>query len=319
MAGQAAIVDLNGALALTDVLVKAPATMVAQIEDDDGAKVGASGELIGALRDLIEDTKSYMRRKAEFERAQTRQFIATRRDLEAMIPVVEGREPLTIVADQAAEIREALSIAKDYGIKVVIAGRRRSVDDGGQARRGEGAGAHRRDEQHPRQLQHAREPAGERGDASQGGRAGRAHRQRRGGDEELFNIRNLRYEAGNAVAYGMSWDDALRAITLAPAEIFGVADKVGSLEGGARRERRDLERRSVRVLDARGAGVRARQEDRCAVAAGHAREAVQDPAAEVQHALISLEFRVEFRPARIDSRRPFSSHSADHESVLTAL
>jgi Imidazolonepropionase and related amidohydrolases len=49
-----------------------------------------------------------------------------------------------------------------------------------------------------------------------------------GGDEELFNIRNLRYEAGNAVAYGMSWDDALRAVTLAPAEIYGVADRVGS-------------------------------------------------------------------------------------------
>jgi imidazolonepropionase-like amidohydrolase len=53
-----------------------------------------------------------------------------------------------------------------------------------------------------------------------------------GGDEELFNIRNLRYEAGNAVAYGMSWDDALRAVTLAPAEIYGVADKVGSLKAG---------------------------------------------------------------------------------------
>ena len=53
-----------------------------------------------------------------------------------------------------------------------------------------------------------------------------------GGDEELVNIRNLRYEAGNAVAYGMSWDDALRAVTLAPAEIYGVADKVGSLKAG---------------------------------------------------------------------------------------
>ena len=50
-----------------------------------------------------------MRRKPDFERAQTRPFVATRRDLEAMIPVVEGREPLTIIADQAAEIREALS------------------------------------------------------------------------------------------------------------------------------------------------------------------------------------------------------------------
>ena len=53
-----------------------------------------------------------------------------------------------------------------------------------------------------------------------------------GGDEETFNVRNVRYEAGNGVAYGMSWDDALRAITLAPAQIFGVADRVGTLEPG---------------------------------------------------------------------------------------
>jgi len=53
VSGQAAIVDLNGALALGDVLVKAPATMVAQIEDNQSAKVGAAGEAIGELRDLI--------------------------------------------------------------------------------------------------------------------------------------------------------------------------------------------------------------------------------------------------------------------------
>jgi len=34
------------------------------------------------------------------------------------------------------------------------------------------------------------------------------------------------------VAYGMTWDDALRAVTLAPAQIFGVADRVGTLEPG---------------------------------------------------------------------------------------
>ena len=45
-------------------------------------------------------------------------------------------------------------------------------------------------------------------------------------------MRNIRYEAGNAVAYGMKWDDALRAITLAPAESFGVSDRVGSIAAG---------------------------------------------------------------------------------------
>jgi imidazolonepropionase-like amidohydrolase len=53
-----------------------------------------------------------------------------------------------------------------------------------------------------------------------------------GGDEEAFNVRNLKQEAGNAVSYGMTWDNALRAVTLTPAEIFGVADRVGSLQPG---------------------------------------------------------------------------------------
>ena len=44
--------------------------------------------------------------------------------------------------------------------------------------------------------------------------------------------RNLPYAAGYAVAYGLPYDKALRAITLTPAEIFGVADKLGSLDVG---------------------------------------------------------------------------------------
>ena len=46
------------------------------------------------------------------------------------------------------------------------------------------------------------------------------------------NVRNLPYHAGTAVAFGLSHDEALRAITLYPAEILGVAERVGSLEVG---------------------------------------------------------------------------------------
>jgi imidazolonepropionase-like amidohydrolase len=55
-----------------------------------------------------------------------------------------------------------------------------------------------------------------------------------GGSTDAFTARNVRYEAGNAVAYGMEWNAALRAITLTPAEVFGVADQVGSLAAGKR-------------------------------------------------------------------------------------
>ncbi len=46
------------------------------------------------------------------------------------------------------------------------------------------------------------------------------------------NYRNLPYHAGFAVAYGMNKEDALKAITIIPAELLGVANKLGSIEVG---------------------------------------------------------------------------------------
>jgi imidazolonepropionase-like amidohydrolase len=52
-----------------------------------------------------------------------------------------------------------------------------------------------------------------------------------GGEGAQFN-RNLPYVAGMAVAYGLPYDEALRAITLTPAEIWGVDKELGSLDAG---------------------------------------------------------------------------------------
>ncbi|MEO8879574.1 MAG: amidohydrolase family protein [Gemmatimonadaceae bacterium] len=232
VSGQAALIDLSGALSLSDVLVKAPATMIAQVEDADGAKVGAAGELLGQLRDLLDDTKSYMRRKSDFERAQTRSFVATRRDLEAMIPVVEGREVLTVYADRANEIESVLALAKDYNLKVVISGGAEAWMVAGKLAAAKVpvlTGAMNNIPGSFNTLGQRQENAAMLRKAGvQVGIVGNAG----GGDEDMFNVRNVRFEAGNAVAYGMSWDDALRAVTLAPAEIYGVAGSIGSLKAG---------------------------------------------------------------------------------------
>ena len=45
-------------------------------------------------------------------------------------------------------------------------------------------------------------------------------------------VRNLPYAAGYATAFGLPHDEALKAITLNPAEIWGVADQLGSLDVG---------------------------------------------------------------------------------------
>ena len=48
----------------------------------------------------------------------------------------------------------------------------------------------------------------------------------------MSDSRNLPYAAGYAVAFGLPYDEAIRAITLSPAEMFGVGDKLGSLDVG---------------------------------------------------------------------------------------
>jgi len=49
---------------------------------------------------------------------------------------------------------------------------------------------------------------------------------------ETENVRNLPFNAGFAAAYGLGVEEALKTVTINPAEIFGVADQLGSLEEG---------------------------------------------------------------------------------------
>ena len=78
-----------------------------------------------------------------------------------------------------------------------------------------------------------------------------------GGGNNFF-VRDIRQHAGNAIANGLPWDEALRAVTLTPAEIFGVADSMGSAPARPPGRHRRLGRRSVRVRHARRARLRAR-------------------------------------------------------------
>lgn len=230
VAGQAAFLSLVEGMP-TDMLVKTPVAMVAQISDNQGAGTQARGELLGRLRALLEDTRAYMRNRAAYERAETRQYAASRLDLEAMIPVVEGKLPLLIAADKATDIDAALRLAKENNLKIIIGGAAEAwmvADKLAAAHVPVLTGAMNNIPGSFATLGQNQENAGLlRRAGVQVVVTGNGP-----GDEETFNVRNIKQEAGNAVAYGMSWDDALRAITLAPAEVFGVSDRIGSLRAG---------------------------------------------------------------------------------------
>lgn len=230
IAGQAAMVDLvPGRLA--DMLRRAPVAMVAQFGDARSGGTNARGEQYARLREILDDARAYARRRGDYERGQTRTFAARRADLEALVPVVEGRLPLMVNADQASDIDAVLRLARETNVKVLIAGGAEAwmmadrlaaasvpVMVGSMNNLPGSFSTLGARQETPGLLQRA----GARVVLIANGSGG----------EDVFNVRNLKYDAGVAVAYGMGWEDALRAITLTPAEVFGVADRVGSLQPG---------------------------------------------------------------------------------------
>ena len=229
--GQAGVIRLVPGM-LSDMLLKGPVAMVAQIGSSQRGGTGARGELLMRLRELFDDTRAFQRNRAAYERAETRDYSAHRLDLEAMIPVVNGQLPLIIATEKSSDIDAALSLAKEYGVKIIIGGGSEAWMVADKL-----AAAHV-----PVMTGAMNNIPGD--FSSLGTRQDNLALLRRAGvpviiignsgngDEETFNVRNIRQEAGNAVAYGMTWGDALRAVTLAPAETFGVAGRVGSLAAG---------------------------------------------------------------------------------------
>lgn len=231
ISGQAAVLDLVDG-SLSDMLVRAPVGMVAQIASQNQAAVGARAEAAVRLKEVLADARVYARRRADFDRGASRDFVAGRLDLEAMIPVVEGRLPLIIVADRASDIEAALRIASENNLRLIIASGTEAwlvADKLAAARVPVLTGAMNNIPRSFSTLGSYQEAAALLRRAGVDvvliGNSG-------GGDEETFNVRNLKQEAGNAVAYGMSWDEALRAVTIAPARVLGIADRYGTLEPG---------------------------------------------------------------------------------------
>jgi imidazolonepropionase-like amidohydrolase len=231
VSGQAALLDVIPGTT-SDMMIKSPVAMVAEVGDPQSAGVNSRGELIVKLRELLEDTRFFQTHRDAFDRAQTRTFSASRLDLQAMIPVIEGRLPLLVYVDRAADIDAAMRLAREFNLKLMIGSGAEAwmvADKLAAAHIPVLTGAMNNIPGGFASLGQRQENAGLLRKAGVSvaliGNAG-------GGDEEAFNVRNLKQEAGNAVSYGMTWDDALRAVTLAPAEIFGVSDRVGSLQPG---------------------------------------------------------------------------------------
>ena len=207
-----------------------------------------------------------------FERAATRPFVVSRLHLEALQPVLAGKLPLLVAVDRASDIQALLDLAREYRVRVIVQG-------GAEAWRVAPALAAAKVPVLVSALDNI--PASF--DALGARQENAALLRRAGvpvvitaGAVESFNVRNVKQHAGNAVAYGLPWDEALRAVTLAAGR--GVRRRRHGRVARRRqgRQRRRVERRSVRVLDPRRARLRPRRRARRTLAAGPADGALQD-------------------------------------------
>ena len=225
--GQGALVEtLEGPL--SDMVRKAPAGMFVDLTDRQSAEVRSRGELLVRLRELLEDARLLGEKSPAFEGNQLRALAAGRLNLAALQPVLNGALPLIVHVDRAADIQALLALARDYQLRVIVFG-------GAEAWKVAG------------ELAAARVPVLTGGltdlpgnfdqlgatleNAARLRKAGVAVALTTGGDND-FKVRAIRQHAGNAVANGLAWDEALRAVTLTPAEIFGMAGALGSLQPG---------------------------------------------------------------------------------------
>ena len=155
--------------------------------------------------------------------------------LEALARVLAGEQPVIVLADRERDLRAAIEFAEEEGIDIILAGARDAwkvkellaekdvpvILGLVQSLPAE------EDDPHDTPFRTAAElaAAGVRFAFATGAGGGF-------GPGGPHAARNLPYEAATAAANGLTEDEALAAITLSPAEIFGVADRLGSIEPG---------------------------------------------------------------------------------------
>lgn len=226
IAGQAVALDLAGDR-VQDMVIRSPVAMFGSVsENEHEAGGGTRGGLFMRLRETLEDARVWARNPQAFERGDTRAFSVSRLDLAALQPVLRGELPLVLEAHRASDIQTALRIADEYGLRLIIAGGTEAWMVAGDLARARVPVLVKVLSNLPQSF----EALGARFDnAALLRQAGVQVAISTGETHQAFNIRQ---EAGNAVAYGLPHDEALRAVTLAPAEIFGIAEQYGTLEPG---------------------------------------------------------------------------------------
>ncbi len=226
IAGQAVAIDLDGDR-IEVMRIESPVAMVAAL--NEGSKSAAGGSRAGAvarLRAVLDDAREYGSRRSDYRAGRMQELSAPAADLEALLPVLGGDLPLLLEASRRSDMESALRIARDYDLELIIIG----AEEGWQIADRLAAAGVAVIIDPMADIPSYDAPSPHLNNAALLSAAG--VRVAIISSSLGHNVRNLRQSAGKAVAYGMDWDAALRAVTLAPAQAFGIDDRYGTLEAG---------------------------------------------------------------------------------------
>jgi imidazolonepropionase-like amidohydrolase len=241
VSGQAAIINLNGSTQAEMAVVPAFGLVVnfPRISTFGGFGPGAPtpdfSEAIRLrdrraddLRKLFRDAENYAKVQDAYAKDKSLPYPTTDLKMAAMTAYVRGEKPVIFTAERERDIRNVINFAKEMKIKAIILGGQEAWKAASELQQNNIAVIYtniynlpvREDDAYdflfegPAKLQ----KAGVRFAISSG--------------NDGPEIRDLPYHAGLSAAYGLPKDEALKAVTIYPAQILGVSDRLGSIEIG---------------------------------------------------------------------------------------
>jgi imidazolonepropionase-like amidohydrolase len=238
--GQSALINLSGETP-QQMIVRSPVAMhVGFTPLRTGTYPGSLLGVFSTLRQMMLDAQRYRDSLEIYERnPRGMRRPDTDRSLAALIPVVEGRMPVVMLANSEREINRALDLANEFKLKLIIAGGLEAdkvVDRLAKQnvpvllslnlpRRTTTA----MPEADPEPLRVLRERVAAQQTAGKLAKAGVRFGFQSG---SMANSSELLANANKTIENGLQPLDALRAFTIWPAEILGVKDQLGSIEVG---------------------------------------------------------------------------------------
>jgi imidazolonepropionase-like amidohydrolase len=188
----------------------------------------ANERQIDQIRKLLRDAEAYGRAQDAYAKDKSLPRPDRNVVLEPLVPYVRGEQPVIFRADREAEIRGALRFADEMKLKPIILGGNDAWKVASLLKEknvpviltGIFSLPAREDDAYDSLYENASklQQAGVRFCISTG--------------DAGAEVRNLAQYAGMAAAFGLSKADAVKAVTLYPAQILNVADRLGSIEAG---------------------------------------------------------------------------------------